>query len=152
MFEMCGKMEVTENTAINNRLGAFVPHDVLRVFNAEFLVDDHCRAWVIGRLHGDQEGMIGVEHPCCPGCGTPIADRTLQSFRECKRVRCDSCGKYFTALTDTFLSGCHFDFREIVLLALLLALGVQDKQIADILKISIESVRLWKLKFNDQRQ
>jgi transposase-like protein len=73
----------------------------------------------------------------------------LQSFWENKRIKCDRCGKYFTALTNTFLSGCHFDFREIVLLAFLLALGVSDNQIATTLKISDESVRLWRLKFKE---
>jgi transposase len=39
-----------------------------------------------------------------------------------------------------------------VLLALLLGLGVQDKEIARILKISAESVRLWRLKFKAQEE
>lgn len=141
---MGGKMEVTENTAINNMAGVFVPSDVLRVFNAEFLDEGKCRVWIMWLLHRDET--------VCPGCRSPIADQLLQSFWRCKRIHCDSCGKYFTALTGTFLSGCHFSFREVVLLVWLLALGVQDKQIAATLRISVESIRLWKLKFNDQRQ
>jgi transposase-like protein len=76
----------------------------------------------------------------------------MHSFWDCKRIKCGRCGKYFTALTGTFLSGCHFNFREIVLLALLLALGVVDKQIAAILKISSENVRLWRHHFGDLGQ
>jgi transposase-like protein len=136
-------MEVHENTAINYKPYVFSPEDVFRGFNADFLDEGKCRVWIMWLLHRDET--------ICPGCGSPIAERTLQSFWQCKRVRCDSCGKYFTALTDTFLSGCHFHFREIVLLSLLIALGVQDRQIATMLKISTENVRLWKLKFNGHR-
>jgi transposase-like protein len=139
---MGGKMEAFENITINrqqNIRGMFVPGDVLAAFNAEFLDEMWCRAWVLERLHR--------ESPRCPACEEEIPDRLMQSFCEVKRIRCDRCEKYFTALTGTFLSGCHFSFREIVLLAWLLALKVADKQIAETLKISVESVRLWRHRF-----
>lgn len=142
-------MEVTENTAQqtdNKSRGVFVPADVLRIFGAEFLDGKYCKAWVMEKLHGDQS-REGAYPPFCPGCDTPLPGRMLQSFWDCKRVKCDSCGKYFTALTGTFLSGCHFSFREIVLLAFLLALGITDKQISPTLKISPENVRLWRHRF-----
>jgi transposase-like protein len=137
-------MEPTNNTAIlenKNRLGIFTPVDTLTGFDADFLDEDRCRIWIIKKLYQHQE--------FCPGCGFDIPGNLLQSFWENKRIKCDRCGKYFTALTNTFLSGCHFDFREIVLLAFLLALGVSDNQIATTLKISDESVRLWRLKFKE---
>jgi transposase-like protein len=140
---MGGKTEVIENTAINTQQsdrGVFAPADVLAEFNAEFLDEMWCRAWVLQRLHR--------ESPRCPGCEEEIPDRLMQSFCETRRIRCDRCEKYFTALTGTFLSGCHFSFREIVLLAFMLALGIRDKQIAATLKISVESVRLWRHRFN----
>ena len=144
-------MELTENTANqfdSQSHGVFVPGDVLAVFGADFLDEKLCRDLIMEKLHAPGH----VAFCLCPGCSAPIPGRTLQSFWECKRIRCDYCGKYFTALTGTFLSGCHFTFREIVLLAVLLAMGVADKQIAATLKISVESVRLWRLKFNDQRK
>lgn len=137
-------MEAIENTAKQTDLlsrGVFVPGDVLEVFNAAVLDEQWCRAWVLKRLHR--------ESPCCPGCEEEITDNRMQSFCEDKRIRCDRCGKYFTARTGTFLSGCHFTFQEIVLLAFLLALDVADKQIAATLKISAENVRLWRHKFQE---
>lgn len=141
-------MESTKNTAITKmckRSGSFVPADVLSMFDADFLVEVLCRHLILEKLHPNNKTF-------CPGCGGAIPESQLRSFWEAKRIKCDRCGKYFTALTDTFLSGCHFNFREIVWFSLLLALGVDDKKIADILKISKENVRLWKLKFNDQNK
>lgn len=139
-------MEAIENTAINidsqvfkNAPGVFVPADVLVDFDADFLVENICRYWVLKRLHPAQ--LV------CPGCGFNIPDNLLRSFWDNKRIKCGVCGKYFTALTDTFLSGCHFDFREIILLAILLSLEVPDKQIATTLKISAENVRLWRHRY-----
>jgi transposase-like protein len=135
-------MELTNNIATlenKNRVGIFTPADIVGSFDADFLAEDSCRTWIMKKLYQDQE--------LCPGCGIKIPENLLQNFWENKRIRCDRCGKYFTALTDTFLSGCHFDFREIVLLAFLLALGIEDKRIAATLKVSDESVRLWRLKF-----
>lgn len=142
-------MEAIENTAINRkrqRAGMFVPADVLKSFDAKYLDARWCRALVMERLH--HVGQFDANK--CPRCGADIPERQMHSFWDCKRIKCSHCGKYFTALTGTFLSGCHFSFPEIVLLAFMLALGVADKQIAATLKISADNVRLWKLKFNDK--
>jgi len=139
---MGGKMEYTENTAINDKHhpgGVFVPGDVLKDFDVNVLNNETCKMWITERLHRNEVR--------CPRCGASLPGRLMYSFWDCKRIKCDKCGKYFTALTGTFLSGCHFSFREIFLLSFLLALGVPDKQIAATLKISAENVRLWKAKF-----
>lgn len=65
-----------------------------------------------------------------------------------KRIKCAGCGAMFTAMTGTFLSGTHLQCEEIVLMCMLLSLGVQDKEIARIVRISAESVRLWRHKFD----
>ncbi len=122
-------------------LGLFSIAEVLAVFSAEFMGEHVCRLWVLSKLHRDHQ-------PCCPGCGEPVAAHLLHSFWNNGRVRCSKCRKYFTALTGTFLSGCHLGFREVMLLALLLALDVPDKQIASTIKMSAENVRLWRLKLN----
>lgn len=135
-------MEYTENTAIKNKQhlgGVFVPGDVLKAFDVNVLNNETCKMWITEKLHHNEAR--------CPRCGASLPERQMHSFLDYKRIKCDKCGKYFTALTGTFLSGCHFSFREIVLLAFLLALRVPDKQIAATLKISAENVRLWKEKF-----
>jgi len=141
-------MELTDNTAIPDKrdsLGlpaAFMPADVLAAFDASFLDETWCRIWVLMKQHPVKAR--------CPSCGQDIPTRLKQSFWDCKRIKCDTCGKFFTVLTGTPLSGSHFDFREIVLLSVLIALGVGDKQIAATLTMSTENVRLWKRKFKNQ--
>jgi len=135
-------MEVDEKIALDESeklYGMFTPADVFSAFDADFLDDEKCRQWIIDKLHPGNKK--------CPECGEEILKSLLQSFWEGKRIRCWHCGKYFTALTGTFLSGCHFDFREIFLLADRLAMGEPDKQIAMKVKASAESVRLWRLRF-----
>lgn len=126
----------------NKTSETFIPMDIVKDFNAEFLVESFCRYWVIEQLHPNKKFT-------CPECGTPIAENLMRSFWENKRMQCDACGKWFTALTNTFLSGCHLDFPHIVLFSLLIGLGVEDKEIARIIKITTESVRLWKIKFKE---
>ncbi|HSW38051.1 MAG TPA: hypothetical protein VLL97_01000 [Acidobacteriota bacterium] len=119
--------------------GMFAPTDVLAVFNVNFLDYDFSRIWILKRLHPS-----GAH---CPGCGAAVPENKLQRFWSNRRISCRACGKYFTALTGTFIAGCQLDFRGLVLLALLLALGVHDKQIAAIVGMSAENVRLWRRKF-----
>lgn len=139
-MEPIHKLAMKDNSQdVQKVRGSFVPADVLDSFDVEFLDDDWCGTWILNKLHGNESR--------CPGCSADIHERQMRSFWDVKRIKCDSCGKYFTALTDTFLSGCHFDFREIVLLAFMLSLRVVDKQIAATLKISAENVRLWRHRF-----
>ena len=75
-----------------------------------------------------------------------IPEKSQPRFWAGERVKC-CCGKFFTALTGTILSGCQLDFREVILLAVLLFLGVPDKVIAGFLRMSTAGVRLWRQKF-----
>ena len=119
---------------------SFTPGDVGREFGAGFLDEGVCRWWILKKIHGD--GQI-----TCPECHVPLTDVALRRFWEGNRIRCRACGKYFTALTKTFLSGCHMNFREIVLLADFLHHNYPAREIARILRISPETVRLWEIKF-----
>ena len=121
------------------RSGVFTPSDALEVFNANFLDYEFSRIWVLKRLHPD-----GAH---CPGCAAPIPDHKLQRFWSNGRLACRKCGKYFSALTGTFIAGCQIDFRNLVLMAVFLALGVHDSKIATITGMSAENVRLWRRKF-----
>jgi predicted RNA-binding Zn-ribbon protein involved in translation (DUF1610 family) len=121
----------------DNTYGVFIPGDVVEAFNAVFLEESVCRHWVIGQIH---RGKFS-----CPECGARVPDNLIRSFWDAKRIECDNCGKWFTALTGTFLSGCHLNFQQIVLLYYLIGLNVPDKEIARIISISPCSVRLWRL-------
>jgi len=136
-------MEPTEITAIEhqpNGARIFVPADLGRDFGATFLDETKCRNWIIAMIHGD--GSV-----FCPGCRAELEGNALRRFWEGKRIRCRACGKYFTALTGTFLAGCHLSFTEIVLFAVFLYFSIPPREIARILRISQETVRLWEIKF-----
>jgi len=137
-------MEDAEKIAIDDNLkpyGVFTPADIFSAINADFLGERQCRQFVLESLHSDRAK--------CPECGSDIAPNLVQSFWEVRRIECGKCGKWFNALTGTFLSGCHFNFQEIVLFAMLISFEVPDKEIARIMRISFESIRLWKLKFKE---
>jgi len=118
---------------------SFTPRDVGCQFGAGFLDEGFCRRWILSGIHG--AGQI-----TCPKCRVPLSDIALRRFWEGRRICCRACGKFFTALTGTFLGGCHMDFREVILLAAFLHFDIPHREIARILRISPETVRLWDIK------
>jgi len=139
--ERAGDVSAAEVDPAGEAPWAFAPGDVGREFAAGFLDEGVCRWWILNKIHGDG-------HVTCPECHVPLTDVALRRFWEGNRICCRACGKYFTALTKTFLGGCHMNFREIILLAVFLHFGIPAREIARILKISTETVRLWEIKFN----
>jgi transposase-like protein len=136
-------MEVTTNYAENNQPAGpliFVPADVVKAFGADYLDETACRSWILKAIHG-----TGEAH--CPECQVTLSGIASQRFWEGRRICCRSCGKYFTAMTGTFLGGCHLSFQEIILFAVFLYFKIPAAAIAKILKISNETVRLWEIKF-----
>jgi predicted Zn finger-like uncharacterized protein len=136
-------MEDTKMTAIikiKESCPSFSTKQIGQVFNANFLDESTCRRWILEALH--PESSIR-----CPECGSELSESSHNRFWEGKRVRCSNCGKFFTALTGTALSGCHLDFRSVMLLAVFLYYGFRTDLIANKLDISNETVRLWQKKF-----
>ena len=137
-------MDVVENTATNNKRSSpafFLPGDVAKAFSADFLDEVACRRWIL-------ETMYDAVCFTCPQCSAPLTEKGLRHFWLSERIRCYACGKFFTALSGTFLQGCHLAFREIILLAVFLCFKIHHREIARILKISPETVRLWHKKFS----
>ncbi len=140
-------MEVIDNAAkVKNdrepayRPAVFGPGEVVQSGIAEFLDAASCREWVLSKLHPDG--------PQCPVCAEPIVNRfALQSYSRGDRVKCRRCGKFFTALTGTFLSGIHFSFAQVILMAILIDSGADDTNIARLMNISSEGVRGWRSRF-----
>ena len=109
-------------------------------FSVDFFDERKIRLWVLQRLHPE-----GVR---CPGCGKLItSEKGVANFYELKRVFCKQCRKIFTALTGTALNGMQMDIRALYLLAVFLALKIDRKDIARMLKIHTETVRQWERKF-----
>jgi transposase-like protein len=136
-------MEVTENKAILKRQGPITPGILLKEFSADFLDDEYCRQWILKKLHPNEDVF-------CPGCevsDSVLTGKRAERFWMAKRVKCSYCGKYFTALTDTFLSGIHMTFKEIILLVMLLGLGCSNTSIAKFIGYNEETIRIWRKKF-----
>lgn len=134
-------LEIDARTKTEIRTRVFIPRDVGKVFSAGFLDEMFCRDWILAEIHGRGERY-------CPECHTPLTEIALQRFGDGKRICCRTCGKFFTALTGTFLAGCHMSFSEVILFAVFLYLRIPAREIARILHISPETVRLWEIKFN----
>ena len=132
-------MQNGDNLATTQQPGVFDTSDVVSSLCVDFINESSCRDWVLKRLHPNGA--------CCPGCGVALPEKSLQRFWMADRVKCCQCDKFFTALTGTFLSGCQLDFREVILLAILLSPDITDKIIADVLKMSPANVRIWRAKF-----
>ena len=108
--------------------------------SVDFFDEKACRIAVLKMIH--------KEGPRCPRCDKAItSERGIVNFYELKRVFCKHCKKIFTALTGTVLNGMQIDLRTLYLLAVFLALKIERKEIARMLKIHTETVRLWEFKF-----
>lgn len=131
-------MHNDETTATLNHKSVFSFSDVVSGSCFKFFDEILCREWVLHQLH--PSGAF------CPECGFPVHPRFEGRFWEGKRIKCH-CGKFYTALTGTFLSGCQLKFSEVILLAILLCPDITYKTIADVLDMSPANVRLWRNKF-----
>lgn len=126
-------------SGISKKTGCFTTTDVLRSLNIDFLDETYCREWILKQLHGD--------NPACPGCG--YHNEIPKNYWDGKLVRCKLCDKWFTGVTDTFLSAAKLNFREVFLLAVLLGLGQDNQAIANILRVTPETIRRWRRKFDE---
>lgn len=126
----------------DKRTGFFTTTEVMQAFGPEFLDETRCREWILKKLHGDV--------PSCPRCKLKIFD-TPEKFWQGEQIRCEMCGKKFTALSNTFLAGTQFDLREILLLAVLLWYEFSNQEIARVLKVDQETIRIWRHKFDQIR-
>ena len=137
---LCGKMEGANNPAQTGYSASPRPLSVRQRFCADFLDEAACTDLIIEILHG--------QAPVCPSCRHEVAGPRLQAYRQGRRIRCDSCGKFFSVLSDTCFSGTHMNFREIVLLILLVSLNLPDRTVAALTRQNQETVRLWRKKLS----
>lgn len=140
----------TKDVALTDKrkdLCIFLPEDVASNFSAAFFDEEACRLWILRRLHPS-----GAH---CPSCRAELqGDVTLRRFWSAGRLKCPKpgCKKYFTALTGTFLSGCHLTFRQLYGLFLFLHFNLSARYIAGAVGITPESVHLWRRKTWDLKR
>ena len=115
------------------------PEDVLNGPVLDFFDEDACRNWILKCIHR--------EKALCPRCNAIIEGQPEVSFWAGRVVKCKCCAKMFDAKTGTFLVGMHFNYRQLVLLSLLLAMGWNNGRIAALVGCSGPTVGLWRRKF-----
>lgn len=140
-------MEHKENTGQSSTAAdaeIFTPAEAADAFAPEFLDLERCRAWILNQIH--KAGAF------CPGCGSSIQDeQRLSRFWTGKRLSCPACGKKFTSLTGTFLSGSHMDFRGIFLMFLSFGRGWGTAETARRIGCDPATVRNWRKKIEGMK-
>ncbi len=129
-------MELAESMK-HSRL--FAVSEVAAIFGPNFLDDEVCRQWILKRLH--PAGAF------CPSCGSGMQGRASDRFWQGRPVTCAGCDKDFTARTGTILAGKNLSYREIILVAYLMARGDSNTDIAETVGCNRETVRLWRQQF-----
>lgn len=142
-------MEVAKDSktlAKTPRAGAsprgLTPPAVAQAFSPELLDTAACRATLVDLLHPGG--------PACPTCRTPVPTRRRTGFLAWGRVTCPGCGRTYGPTTGTVLAGCNLDPRQVVLLALGLALGLDNVAVAGLARVSTETARLWRARLNQE--
>lgn len=132
--------ETVAKTEASGKVRSFDPAQALAWFSADILKFEDASRFVAKLLH--------PEGPHCPTCGAAFTDdRRKERWYRFERIQCPECKVFCTAATGTILHKSEFESREIVLFAVLLELGISDKQVAGIMDCSTETVRVWRLKF-----
>jgi len=112
---------------------------VLSTFSAAFLDRSACRSLLVELLHPNG--------PTCPHCGRLVeTEAQRQAFGEFRRLRCAGCGAWYTARTGTVLHGSGLDERQAVMIAVCLALGLDNQTAGRLVGVSPETVRQWRAK------
>lgn len=126
--------QIQQDTALSPK---FPPGSALAGFCADTLSWQEAAWWMIDSLHLDGKK--------CPHCGTPINDESrLVRWYQTERIKCSSCDRFFTSLTNTILHGSTLDPREMYLLRVLLELDVEPDTIASIVDVNKETVKRWR--------
>lgn len=107
-------------------------------FDTEMMNRTLINSKIVERFHGGYR---------CPFCETPLHEKHHLRFLQGGRMRCGACERFYTYRTGTPFAGSKLSSAELVMLESLLAVGVDAKPIAALLKLSIDTVLDWKTKF-----
>lgn len=122
------------------QISIFTPDQVAAAFDDSFLDLVTCRQWLFERIH-EKHGAG------CPFCNTTVnPGKATITFWVGGRVCCSGCKKYFTARTNTILAGTDLEDSTIFCLAVLLGLGMTEKEVAERLDLDRGTVRQWREK------
>lgn len=102
-----------------------------------FLDANAATRWLVHRLHPDG--------PACPYCSALIISRQRRAtWESLGRVKCPRCPRTFTAITGTPLHGSTLTPADLVLMALLMAAGLDNAAIAERVGCDRTTVYRWR--------
>ena len=117
------------------------PFMVSDSFGVAFLDESFCTRFFLDMSHGR------LAH--CPDCKEELTDdRQERRYYEMKKFKCKSCGHTVTSKKGTVLENCALKPSQYILLALFLEAGSKITDIARMVGMSAENVRIWKGKLN----
>ena len=117
------------------------PFMVADSFGAAFLDEAFCTRFFLDQAHGR------LAH--CPECKEELTDdRQVRRYYAMKKFTCKNCGNTVTAKKRTVLENCSLTPSQYILLALFLATDYKTTDIARMVGMSAENVRIWKGKLN----
>lgn len=91
--------------------------------------------------------LLHPDGPACPHCGRLVETEAQRlAFEKFRRLRCSWCGAWYTARTGTVLHGSGLDERQAVMIAVCLALDLDNQTAGGLVGVSPETVRQWRLK------
>ena len=138
---MTEHIDITEENITSTTKLNVLPKDSIKAFYEKVVNEDTCRRWLLELLRPDGT--------TCPKCKNKIADETtVKNFWSGRRCTCKHCGKKFYATHGSILAHSSFSMRQIAFMIILIALDISNKQIADIIGIHPDSVRLWRMNIN----
>ena len=137
-------MEDNNDAAINEapKIPRHVPPFLVAdSFGPEFLDEAFCTRIFLDMAHGR------LAH--CPECKEELNDdRQERRYYEMKKFNCKKCGSTVTSKKGTVLENCSLKPSQYLLLALFLEIKLPVKDIARMIKMSAENVRICKGKLN----
>lgn len=137
-------MEQDNSSAVNEApaMPRYVPPFMVSdSFGAAFLDEAFCIRYFLDMSHGR------LAH--CPECKEELTDdRQERRYYAMKKFTCKSCGQTVTAKKGTVLENCSLTPSQYILLALFLEADFKTTDIARMIGMSAENVRIWKGKLN----
>ena len=144
LMQLPGDTVIMQDPSAKNSIPCFTGAEALAAFGPGMINSDVVGEWVLHRIHPNGD--------FCVYCGSVIHNaRAVASFRSGGRVRCRSCGRWFTRNTNTVFHGSALDPIRIYLLAVLSEFSRQSgcrpvaarACIARILQIHTDTVINW---------
>lgn len=120
-----------------SKISFFTCAEALNALSPTLMDEDACRAWILQRLHPNGRH--------CPKCGEILIN--TRNFWAGLKCCCKACNFQFRPLSGSLFEGTHFSYRDIFLMAVLIALGINAPRIANILDIGSDTARLWIKRF-----